>query len=136
MGSVGSFWTHICAFESLKNGLFQKFFVTPLLRITIFSHTPPGILSHFSPPPPPPWNSTPFFLAHPPGIPRKSVIINYDPLEFSNFKHNPLEFSRFSFLRPPWNFRYPQQGGSGKFLEQCTKFVFPDRILHVITCGS
>ena len=124
MGSVGSFWTHMCAFESLKNGLFQKFFVTPLLRITIFSHTPPGILSHFSPPPPP-------------GIPRKSVIINYDPLEFSNFKHNPLEFSRFSFLRPGI-FVILNRGDPENFWKSpmYTKFVFADRILHVITCGS
>ena len=93
---------------------FSEFFVTPLLRITIFrSHTPLEFyliffIFHHTPPPPP----------SSPRNPRKSVILNYDPLEFSNFKHNRLEFSRFSFLRPPWNFRYPQQGGSGKFLEK------------------
>ena len=53
--------------------------IFPLLRITIFrSHTPwnsvafPTTLL-----PLPAWNSTPFFLA-PPGIPRKSVTVNYD----------------------------------------------------------
>ena len=91
------------------------------LRITIFRSHTPGILSYFSPAPPPPpleFHTIFYFFSHPPGISRKTVILNYDPLKFSNFKHNPLEFSRFSFLRPPWNFRYPQQGRSRKFLEK------------------
>ena len=89
------------------NGLLQKFFVTPLVEDNHFQKSyppPPGILSHFSPPP---------LEFH--GNPLSSIMT---PLEFSNFKHNTLEFSRFSFLRPPWNFLYLQQGGSGKFLEK------------------
>ena len=92
----------------VEDNHFQKSY--PLEFYLIFYHPPPPLKFH-----------TIFFA--PPGIPRKSVILNYDPLEFSNFKHNPLEFSRFSFLRPPWNFRYPQQGGSGKFPEKPYSFV-------------
>ena len=77
------------------NGLFQKVFVTPLLRITIFrSHTPLEfyLIFHHHPtsPPPPPLEFH--------GNPLSSIMTT---LEFSNFKRNPLEFSRFSFLRPP-----------------------------------
>ena len=60
-------------------GLFQKFFVTPLLRITIFrSHTPWNSI-HFSPP----------------------------PLEFhAIFSRTPLEFhgNPLSSIMTPWNF--------------------------------
>ena len=76
-------------------GLFQKFFVTPLLRITIFrSHTPLEFYLIFHHP----LELHTIFSRTPlefHGNPLSSIMT---PLEFSNFKHNPLEFSRFSFL--------------------------------------
>ena len=84
------------------NWLFQKFFVTPPVEDNHFQKSyPPGILSHFSPPP---------LEFH--------TIFSRTPLEFHGNPLSsimtPLEFSRFSFLRPPWNFRYPQP----QFLEK------------------
>ena len=102
---------------------FPEIFRNPPVEDNHFQKSYPlGILSHFSPPLlefHTIFSRTPLEFH---GNPLFSIMI---PLEFSNFKHNPLEFSRFSFLRPPWNFRYPQQGGSGKFLEKpITHFCF------------
>ena len=102
------FWPTIRFFQTLLVfiGLFQKFFLTPLLWLTIFrSHTPLEF----------------YLIFHHPPL-EFHTIFSRSPLEFHGNPLSsimtPLEFSRFSFLRPPWNFRYPQQGGSGKFLEK------------------